>query len=213
MIAYHRFIPRETNRDAAQAAKAANPAKVEAGSRATYANALLSSASRGDFSTSLAELPQPEAAEIRHFSSFSRFSSGHAGASRESDEPKALVPQAWVDGLERLACMGCPARYPPAAWERAVADAEEFMDRWAAQVATLGWRDWEVWGVHRRAPCHRLEGRGLVPTLQGSKIGALTTAQALVVRPNGTRLTFRRRTRDPLHPSERALLWQLDSRP
>jgi hypothetical protein len=46
-----------------------------------------------------------------------------------------------------------------------------------AQAATLGWRDWQVWGVHRRAPWHRLEGRGLVPTLQGSKIGVLTTAQ------------------------------------
>jgi hypothetical protein len=91
-----------------------------------------------------------------------------------------------------------------------ISDAEQFMDRWAAQAATLGWCDWEVWGVHRRAPWHRLEGRGLVPTLQGNKIGALTETEALIVKSNGARLTFRRRTRDPLLPSERALIWELD---
>jgi hypothetical protein len=148
----------------------------------------------------------------QHFSRFSSFSSGSVGRSRQSDEASAAVPRAWIDGLERLACMSCPAGYPPAAWGRAVADAKQFMDRWAAQAATLGWRDWEVWGVHRRSPWHRLEGRGLVPTLRGSKIGALTATEALIVKPNGARLTFRRRTHGPLHPSERALLWQLDSR-
>jgi hypothetical protein len=35
----------------------------------------------------------------------------------------------------------------------------------------------------------------------------------MIVKPNGARLAFRRRTRDPLHPSERALLWQLDLGP
>jgi hypothetical protein len=213
MIAYRRFIPREADRDAAQAAKAANSAKVDAGGPAPSANALLRSANRGDFSTGLAEPPQPEAAEIRPFGGFSRFSSGHVGTRREPDEANDAIPRCWIDGLESLARMGCPAGYPPAAWERAVADAEEFMDRWAAQAAALGWRDWEVWGVHRGASWHRLEGRGLVPTLQGGKIGALTIAEALIVKPNGARLTFRRRTRDPLHPTERTLLWQLDSRP
>jgi hypothetical protein len=209
VIAYHRFIPRETDRDATQAAKAAKPAEVEAGSRARSANALLRLANRGGFSTSLAELPQPEVAEIRHFSGCSRFRSGHVGTRRELDEANAAIPRGWIDGLKSLACMGCPPGYPPAAWERALADAEEFMARWAAQAATLGWGDFEVWGVHRRAPWRRLEGRGLVPVLQGSKIGALTTTEALIVKPNGVRLTFRRRARDPLHPSERALLWQL----
>lgn len=109
--------------------------------------------------------------------------------------------------------MGRPAGDPPAAWERALADAEQFMDRWAAQAATLGWQDWEIWGVHRHAPWHRLDGRGLVPTLQGDRIGAMTVAEALIVKPNGARLTFRRRTRDPLHPGERALLRQLDPEP
>jgi hypothetical protein len=111
--------------------------------------------------------------------------------------------------MERLVRMSCPSGYPPSAWDRGVTDAEQFMDRWAAQAAVLGWRDWQVWGVHRRAPWHRLEGRGLVPALQGDKIGALTEAEALSVKPSGARLTFRRRTHDPLHPSQRALLWEL----
>ena len=120
------------------------------------------------------------------------------------------VPHGWIEGVERLAHMNCPSQYPPAAWEQAILDAERFMDCWAGQAATLGWPDWEVWGVHRRAPWHRLDGHGLVLALGGDKVGALTETEAVLVKPSGARLTFRRRARDPLPPSERALMWELE---
>ncbi len=53
---------------------------------------------------------------------------------------------------------------------------------------------------------YRLE---LEAVLERSERAAATATEALVVKPNGARLAFRRRTRDPLHPSERALLWEL----
>lgn len=120
------------------------------------------------------------------------------------------VPHGWINGVERLGHMNCPSQYPPAAWERAILDAEQFMDCWAGQAATLGWPDWEVWGVHRRAPWHRLDGRGLVLALGGDKIGALTETEAVMVKASGARLTLRRRVRDPLPPGERALVWELE---
>jgi hypothetical protein len=48
MSAYCRFIPREIDHDAAQVARAAKPAKAEAGSRDPSANAMLRPANRGD---------------------------------------------------------------------------------------------------------------------------------------------------------------------
>jgi hypothetical protein len=208
MIAYRRFIPRETDHDAAPA-KAANYAKAEAGCPTRSANIRLRSASPGPHSDGLAELLQQEEDELRLFSKFSSVSRDRVEAARGFAATNADVPRAWLEGMQRLVRMSCPFGYPPSAWERGVTDAEQFMDRWAAQAAVLGWRDWQVWGVHRRAPWHRLEGRGLVPALQGDKIGALTETEALFVKPSGTRLTFLRRIRDPLHPSQRTLLWEL----
>lgn len=129
---------------------------------------------------------------------------------RAPEPPAVEVPRSWIDGFERLARMSCPSTYPPTAWERAISDTEQFMDRWAHQAAMLGWPDWEIWGAHRRAPWHRLDGRGLVLALQGDKVGVLTATEAVVVKASGARLTFRRRVRDPLHPSERALVWELE---
>ncbi len=125
----------------------------------------------------------------------------------------ARVPVEWNDGVASLADLPSPPRFPAAKWGQLVTDAAAFLNEWGTAAHRLGWQAWELFGCHRRAPWYRLEGRGLVPALQGNKIAALTATEALIVKQNGARLTFRRRTRDPLHLSERALLWELGSAP
>ena len=50
---------------------------------------------------------------------------------------------------------------------------------------------------------------GLVLLLQGDEIAALTATEAVVRMPPGAHQTYRRRPTDPLHPSERALIWEM----
>ncbi len=51
---------------------------------------------------------------------------------------------------------------------------------------------------------------GLVLLLQGHEIAALTATEAVIRTPTGARQTHRRRPVDPLNPTERSLVWELD---
>ena len=47
---------------------------------------------------------------------------------------------------------------------------------------------------------------GLVPLLNGAKVVALSDIEAVIEKPNGTRMTFRRRGQVPF---ETCLVWNL----
>jgi hypothetical protein len=119
----------------------------------------------------------------------------------------ASVPAEWLQGAARLAETPCPARFPATKWPQVITDAAAFLERWAAQAAALGWPTWELFGCHHCAPWGRIQGMGLVLLLQGDELAALTAAEAVVRIPTGAHQTYRRRPTDPLHPSERALIW------
>ena len=126
-------------------------------------------------------------------------------AAASSDEMFA----AWGAGVARLAAMPPPRNYPEHAWQQLIADAERFLESWAQQAAAFGWPDWEIFGCHRRAPWGRIQGMGLVLLLRGDEIAALTGTEAVIRTPTGARQTRRRQPRDPLHPAERCLVWEL----
>jgi len=115
----------------------------------------------------------------------------------------------WADGAARLAAMASPRHYPDQAWQQLIVDAERFLGDWAAQAAALGWPTWELFGCHRRAPWGRIQGMGLVLLLRGNEIAALTETEAVIRMPTGARQSYRRQPRDPLHPAERCLVWEL----
>ena len=119
-------------------------------------------------------------------------------------------PRCWIDGVARLTEMRTPAKFPAANWNKVVGDAALFLETWAAKADSLGWHVWEVFGCHRRAPWHRIQGLGLVPLLQGQTIVALTSTEAAVRTRTGAMQTFRRKQADPLYPAERCLIWELD---
>lgn len=121
-----------------------------------------------------------------------------------------LALQAWASGVARLADMPTPAKFPAARWVQVTADAETFLQTWAAKAHQFGWQDWELFGCHRQAPWHRIQGLGLIPLLQGDTVVALTSTEAAVRTRTGAMQTFRRRQADPLYPAERCLIWELD---
>jgi hypothetical protein len=123
--------------------------------------------------------------------------------------PIGAAVEAWRRGTARLRSMPPPRGYPERAWTELLADAEHFLERWGMQAARLGWQDWELFGCHRRAPFHRIQGKGLVLLLRGDAIAALTGTEAVIRTPTGAHQTYRRKPRDPLHPAERCLVWEL----
>ena len=121
----------------------------------------------------------------------------------------AGVPDEWLAGAARLPTMARTRDYPAPAWRQLMIDAERFLDLWGTQAASLGWREWELFGCHRRAPWGRIQGMGLVLLLRGKEIAALTATEAVLHAGIGARQTYRRKPRDPLHPAERCLIWEL----
>ena len=124
-------------------------------------------------------------------------------------EPPPGIPAEWLTGVARLAGVAPPSNYPVGAWRQLIVDAERFLDDWAQQAAALGWPAWELFGCHRHAPWGRIQGMGLVLLLHGDPLAALTASEAVIRRPSGAHQTWRRKQRDPLHPAERCLVWEL----
>ena len=126
-------------------------------------------------------------------------------------EPSWLdgVPAEWLEGIARLREAPSPRSYPPQAWQQLILDAEGFLGRWGAQAARLDWPAWELFGCHRLAPFGRIQGMGLVLLLRGRELAALTGGEAVIRTATGTHQTYRRKSRDPLHSSERCLIWEL----
>jgi hypothetical protein len=87
--------------------------------------------------------------------------------------------------------------------------AEHFLERWGMRAARLGWEDWQLYGCHRRAAFHRIQGMGLVLLLRGDSLAALTETEAVIRTGTAAHQTYRRKLCDPLHPSERCLVWEL----
>jgi hypothetical protein len=102
-----------------------------------------------------------------------------------------------------------PRTYPAHAWQRLIVDADRFLDCWSQQAVALSWLDWEIFGCHRRAAWGRVQAMGLVLLLHGRELAALTATEAVIRTQTGARQTYRRQQRDPLHPAERCLIWEL----
>ena len=141
----------------------------------------------------------------------SRFShNSRAPAHERHDLDTSTLVSRWRQGVDRLLVMENPRAYPEHAWMSLIDDAERFLKCWAVQAARLGWRSWEVWGVQMDAPWHRIGALGLVPSLHGQKIVAMSSENAVIETSTGNRLRYYRRPADPLTSAERALIWELD---
>ena len=111
--------------------------------------------------------------------------------------------------ISALSADRVPRHWPPPTWPQFIADAEAFCLDWAERAFVSGWAAWELFGCCRAAPWDRIQGMGLVLLLRGSEIIALTDREAAIRTPRGARQTYRRKAVDPLHLSERCLVWEL----
>jgi len=139
----------------------------------------------------------------------SRLGQPAAKALTNCTAPPVEVVAAWAEGVARLRGILPPRHYPEHAWRQLIIDAGRFLDSWAAQAAAFGWPGWELFGCHRRAPWGRIQAMGLVLLLRGDEIAALTETEAVIRTQTGARQTYHRQPRDPLHPAERGLVWEV----
>jgi hypothetical protein len=75
-------------------------------------------------------------------------------------------------------------------------------------AAGFGWRAWELFGCYRRAVWGPIQGMGLLLLLRGDEIAALTATEAAIRTRTGTRQTYLRKARDPLHAAGWCLVWE-----
>ncbi len=85
-------------------------------------------------------------------------------------------------------------------------DAYRLLRDNAAQAHELGWTGLDLFGVHRERPWVRFDCMGLVPLLNGAKVVALSDTEAVIEKPSGARLTFRRHGQVP---DEVCPVWEL----
>ena len=231
MSAYQRFLSRDGRLTAAHAlAEVAEAAEVEAVQVGRAAEALLKPAEvcPRDHQLQQASAPvqQQQCAEIPELQQLQQLqqpsrpkiaktregtdgSHTHPSQSRPDGRAPPGIPAEWSEGVLRLSIMAPPRTYPALAWQQLIVDAERFLEGWAAQAHRLGWPAWELLGCHRRAPWGRIEATGLVLLLHGRELAALTAAEAVIRTRTGASQTYRRKPRDPLHPAERCLVWEV----
>ncbi len=118
------------------------------------------------------------------------------------------VPETWTQGVADLLAMTCPASCPDAKWQALREDAYHFLRDHAARAHGLGWTEYDLFGVHPVKPWVRFDCMGLVPLLNGAKVTALSDIEAVIEKPSGARVTFRRRGQAS---AEICLIWELET--
>jgi hypothetical protein len=98
-----------------------------------------------------------------------------------------------------------PSGFSPERWQRIIAAARIFLDRWAADAIRCGWSDLDVFGCHADAPAARFDAMGLVMLLDRRQVVAIDELGADLVTASGARQRFRRR----LMPPGTIRLWEL----
>ncbi len=118
------------------------------------------------------------------------------------------VPEAWVQGVADLLAMSCPASCPTERWNVLREDAYTFLRDHAARAHEVGWTVLDLFGVHPVKPWVRFDHMGLVPLLNGARVTALSDIEAVIEKPSGARLTFRKRGQAS---AEICLIWELET--
>jgi hypothetical protein len=116
------------------------------------------------------------------------------------------VPSEWAERLARLDPNKPPADVPPVRWQQFIDDACRFLDDpFCAVAVALGWGSLDLFGCNRRRPYARIDQAGLVWSLNGRRLIALTAETAVIETESGARQTFYRK---PVETG-RVLAWKL----
>jgi hypothetical protein len=91
--------------------------------------------------------------------------------------PLGVIPAAYAGAFSDLLARA-PQGVPAACWHRCIGDGVEFLDRWGEQAARLGWSPEELFGLHPVRSMARYDCMGLLWTLKGQQVVALTATEA-----------------------------------
>ncbi len=119
----------------------------------------------------------------------------------------AGVPREWAEGYARLCTIPRDPDFTEERWVRLIDDAGRFLDRWAVQVAAMGWTTLEVFGVHPNKPDARTDMKGLVPCIGGAEVVAVSADSVTIQTPSGSRQRIFRRADD--QSLGRVRLWEI----
>lgn len=115
-------------------------------------------------------------------------------------------PADWRTGVSRVQAMPPPIGFPPERWRQVQQDTARLLDEHGGELHGLGWSATDLFGVHPAVPGVAVCCAGLAVVLGGARVVEATPEQAVFVRPNGARLTYRRA------PSSEAVpLWGVEA--
>jgi len=113
-------------------------------------------------------------------------------------------PAEWLTGVQAMVKMKPPDGFPEPEWAKAVAAAQNMLDRHGAELHRLGWTALNLFGLHPVAPYNRQDAKGLVFLLGGRNLKCIGSNVAdIVVMSTQTLQTFTRHD----HP-DAVLAWE-----
>jgi hypothetical protein len=109
-------------------------------------------------------------------------------------------------GLPGSIPTGRPQMYPPRRWQRFVTDVGPFLDSaFCAVAAALGWGPLDLFGCDCDRPFARIDQAGLLWSLNGDRLLAISEDIAVLETGTGARQVFRRKP----NGAGRVLAWEL----
>jgi hypothetical protein len=87
----------------------------------------------------------------------------------------------------------CPEGILNSRYMQAVTDAESILAVWGTQAEMFGWTAEDLFGLDSIAPLRRHDAMGLIWSLQGCPVAALTQSTAVIRMQTGNTLSFYRR--------------------
>ena len=120
----------------------------------------------------------------------------------------AGVPREWAEGFARLCTMPRHPDFTEEGWQRLIDDAGMFLDRWAVQVAAMGWTTREVFGVGSNNPDARLDLKGFIPLIGGDVVVVVSADSATIQTSTGARQRIFRRPDE--HSPGRVPVWEVE---
>lgn len=110
-----------------------------------------------------------------------------------ADSQTAALMGKWREAADRLRGIECPERVPLARWKALASDADRFLTQgWARLAAGLGWDTRSLFACHPRCPLVRYDVRGVLWSVDGNEIIALSDHGLVIRTPTRARLMCRR---------------------
>ena len=115
------------------------------------------------------------------------------------------APKEWAEAFATLDLAQPPGDVPADRWKLFLDDCGRFLDAgWFQRAEALGWKPFDLFGCDRCRPVAGcLQRTGLIWSIEGTKLIALSENSAVTVAADGTRRTYRRYLCQPYQ----ALAW------